>query len=86
MSLDTIFEQYQLGNATLASESGIVAAKQAIEAYIAERETQARIDELERLNFKEASGFLAGGNYIVRQQVVTKRIQQLKSNERVKDE
>lgn len=53
---------------------------------IIERETaRARIDELERLNFQEASGFISGGNMILRQSVVTKRIAALTSPHERKD-
>jgi len=61
-------------------------AKQAIEAYIAERETQARIDELEYIApdmryHSEYKGYVEtsiSGKW----QPLSKRLDQLKSNER----
>lgn len=55
-----------------------------VQSIITQKETEARLDELERLNFVEASGFLAGGNHVLRQQVVTKRIAELKTQQEKK--
>lgn len=68
-----------MGEATIEREADRIMRLVALHTKEAER--RARIDELQRLNFQEASGFISGGKHIVRQQVVAKRIAELAAAE-----
>jgi hypothetical protein len=74
--LDDMFDSIR-GTCELCDHPRCLSRIKSAKAYIKERERKVRIDELENLDFKEASGFLSGGTTIVRKQVVTKRISQL---------
>lgn len=80
---DIIWAEWGGRNGNSKSGKGI----EAIEAYIADRETKARIDELERLKQWNGSYIGIGGKRVdnmLHHDVIDNRIKALKSNERVR--